>query len=98
MFDRPLPPYVRRFLCGALLLAVSPATGGCGFGRLEAAFPGVALANEVPNFNLSDLENIQDDQRLTTDEKLAQIREALGVPDDDDGNRIAQFLLTFNVP
>ena len=67
--------------------------GGCGMDRLAPTLPAA-----IPNFTLTDLKNIQDDERLTTDQKKAQIRAAVGAPDDANGDRLVNFLLTFNVP
>lgn len=66
---------------------------GCGFERLHATLPAA-----IPGFTFEDLEAIQDDTTLTTDEKRERIREAINAPDDDDGDRLVEFLLNFNVP
>ena len=47
---------------------------------------------------LAELEQIQNDERLTNDEKLQQIREAIDAPETDSGDRLVNFLLNFNVP
>jgi hypothetical protein len=67
--------------------------GGCGFERLEPPLPDV-----VAGFSLADLEDIQDDERLTDDEKRDAIREAIDAPDTEEGDRLVEFLLDFNVP
>ena len=72
-----------------LLLAVV----GCGFERLQPTLPDV-----VAGFSLADLEAIQDDERLTDDEKSAAIREAIDAPDTEEGDRLVEFLLNLNVP
>jgi len=66
---------------------------GCGFDRLDPTLPA-----EVAGFTLADLDDIQNDERLTADEKREQIRAAVGAPDTDEGDRLVEFLLTFNVP
>jgi hypothetical protein len=76
-----------------LISAVFAMLGGCGMDRLAPTLPDV-----IPGFTLADLKSIQDDERLTTDEKKAQIRAAVGAPDDADGDRLVQFLLTLNLP
>ncbi len=66
---------------------------GCGLDRLDPVLPA-----EVAGFTLADLDDIQDDERLTDDEKREAIRTAVGAPDTDEGDRLVEFLLTFNVP
>ncbi len=66
---------------------------GCGSDRLDSVLPA-----EVAGFTLGDLEDLQDDERLTDDEKREAIRAAIGAPDTDEGDRLVEFLLDFNVP
>jgi hypothetical protein len=77
----------------ALLGLITAGTAGCGFDRLEPTLP-----DAVAGFTLADLEDIQDDERLTDDEKRELIREAVGAPDDESGDRLVEFLLDLNVP
>jgi hypothetical protein len=80
-------------VCCLSALVFGITSVGCGFERLDGALPAA-----VAGFSLSDLEDIQDDERLTDDEKRDRIREAVGAPDNDSGDRLVEFLLTFNVP
>lgn len=82
-------------LFAILVLATSllTFTTGCGFERLAAPLP-----NLVPGLTLEQLEDIQNDTGLTDDERRAMIRDAIGAPEDADGDRLVEFLLTFNVP
>lgn len=86
----------RRWLARASVclwaLSLIPLSG-CG---LDAIAP--SLPDAVAGFTLADLEAIQDDERLTDDEKREQIRQAVGAPDTADGDRLVEFLLNFNVP
>lgn len=77
-----------RFGIGLLMFSA-----GCGFNRLEPALP-----DAIPGFSLRELELIQDDSSLTDDEKRQAIRDAVGAPEDEAGDRLVEFLLTFNVP
>jgi hypothetical protein len=79
-------------LCFSVCLIVS-MLAGCGFDGIAAELPDL-----VAGLSLSDLEAIQDDERLTDDEKREQIREAVGAPETDSGDRLVEFLLTFTVP
>ena len=67
--------------------------GGCGVDRLAPLLPAA-----IPNFTLTDLKNIQDDPTLTTDQKREEIRTAVGAPNDANGDRLVNFLLTLNIP
>jgi hypothetical protein len=80
-------------VCCLTALAVGITLVGCGFDRLDGDLPAA-----VEGLSLSDLEDIQDDERLTDDEKRDRIRDAVGAPDNDSGDRLVEFLLTFNVP
>jgi hypothetical protein len=55
------------------------------------------LTSTVSGLTMDQLKMIQQDERLTTDEKLQQIREAIGVENTDEGNRIANFLLNLTI-
>lgn len=55
------------------------------------------LSSTVGGLTLEQLKLIQDDERLTTDEKRMQIREAVGVADTPEGNRLADFLLNLTI-
>ncbi len=71
----------------ALVLGIS----GCGV--IEQPLPAI-----TPGFNLEMLAEIQDDERLTDDERRERIRELVGAPMDDSGDRLVEFLLNFNLP
>lgn len=73
-------------LLGSMLLA-------CGVEGLLLTPP-----NLVVGLPLSDLEDIQNDERLTADQQREQIRQAIGAPVTAAGDRLVQFLLNFNVP
>lgn len=66
---------------------------GCGFDRLQPALPDL-----VAGMSLADLEDLQNDERLTTDEKREMIRDAIGAPMTESGDRLVNFLLNLNVP
>ena len=66
---------------------------GCGFDRLQPDLPDLE-----GGLTLAELEEIQDDERLTTDEKRERIREAINAPMTESGERLVDFLLSFNVP
>lgn len=78
--------------CFAAFVLLSLGTG-CGTIGLEPE-----AANAVAGFTLEDLETIQDDERLTNDEKEDLIRDAVNAPDTDSGDRLVAFLLGLNVP
>jgi len=67
--------------------------GACGFPALEPLLP-----NAVEGFTLDQLEEIQDDPRLTVSERREAIRTAIGAPMTPEGDRLVNFLLTFIVP
>ncbi len=79
-------------LCCSICMIVSMLVG-CGFDGIAAELPEL-----VAGLSLSELEAIQDDERLTDDEKRDQIREAVGAEETDSGDRLVEFLLTFTVP
>jgi len=85
-------PRTRLLIC-LCALVLSVLWAGCGFDRLQAPLPAAAQGLTLP-----DLKDIQDDERLTDDEKREAIREAVGAPDSEDGDRLVGFLLTFDVP
>ncbi len=66
---------------------------GCGVSPLEPPLPDL-----VEGLTLSELEAIQEDPRLTEDEKRQAIRDAIDAPETDAGDRLVEFLLDFNVP
>ena len=88
---RSTRPRLLSWLC-ALALGLYVGSG-CGFERLHATLPAA-----IPGFTFADLKLIQDDTTLTTDEKRERIREAINAPDDDDGDRLVEFLLNFELP
>lgn len=67
---------------------------GCGVDRLQQE----TLPDEVTGLTLDQLEDIQDDERLTDDEKREAIRDAIDAPEDSSGDRLVDFLLNLNVP
>lgn len=90
----PSPRSPLRMSIAACLLTLGlTLSGGCGFNALDPTLP-----DAVAGFSLADLKAIQDDERLTDDEKQEQIREAVGAPDDADGDRLVDFLFNFDVP
>ncbi len=74
-------------------MTIAFAVAGCGFDRLTPTLPAA-----IPGFTFEDLKAIQDDTTLTPDEKRERIRQAVGAPDDDSGDRLVDFLLNFTVP
>lgn len=78
---------------GLLLILLGFGAAGCGFDRLIATLPAA-----VEGFSLEQLEDIQNDERLTEDQKRQAIREAVGAPENESGDRLVEFLLNFNVP
>ncbi|MFQ5411829.1 MAG: hypothetical protein ACE5EC_06010 [Phycisphaerae bacterium] len=65
----------------------------CGFERLEPELPDL-----VAGLTLTRLGEIQNDERLTVDERRALIREAIGAPETASGDRLVDFLLNLTVP
>jgi hypothetical protein len=65
----------------------------CGFERIAAPLPDL-----VEGLSLAELEAIQDDERLTDDEKRQAIRDAVEAPEDESGDRLVEFLFNFVVP
>jgi hypothetical protein len=76
-----------------LTLTICGLTFGCGLDRFQTT-PAAA----IPNFTFEDLKKIQSDTTLTTDEKRAAIRTAIGAPETAEGDRLVDFLLNFQVP
>ena len=52
------------------------------------------LTSTIGGLTMEQLRLIQQDERLTDDEKRQQIREAIGVENTAEGNRVAEFLRT----
>lgn len=75
------------------LLVMATMQSGCGFERFAPVLP-----EQIQDFSLADLESIQDDERLTDDEKREQIRTAISAPATVEGDRLVEFLFTLNVP
>ena len=83
---------ISSIFCLSLGLFMS-ILAGCGTTGVAAPLPDL-----VEGLTLSELEAIQNDERLTDDEKREQIREAIDAPDTDAGDRLVEFLLTLTVP
>lgn len=79
------------FCCNLFLMASMQS--GCGFERFQPVLP-----DQIAGFSLASLESIQDDERLTDDEKREQIRTAINAPMTVEGDRLVEFLFTLNVP
>jgi len=79
------------FYC--ILISVNAMLSGCGFERFLPVLP-----DQVEGFSLADLGAIQDDERLTDNEKREQIRAAIGAPMTAEGDRLVEFLFTLTVP
>jgi len=82
-----------RIVNSLLLLAILSMPIGCGFERFEPV-----PSELVPGLTLDQLEAIQMDETLTADEQREAIAEAVGATDDEEGDRLVEFLLTFVVP
>ncbi len=82
----------RRILCLSVCATLSMVSA-CGFERLEPELPDL-----VAGLTLTQLAEIQNDERLTADEQRARIREAIGAPVTASGDRLVEFLLNLNVP
>ncbi len=82
-----------RIVISLLLLAIVTMPLGCGFERFEPV-----PSELVPGLTLDQLEAIQMDETLTEDEQREAIAEAVGATDDEEGDRLVEFLLNFNVP
>lgn len=83
---RTVSSYIAAAFLG-LVLGIS----GCGI--IEQPLPTISTG-----FSLEMLAEIQNDERLTDDERRERIRELVGAPMDDSGDRLVEFLLNFNVP
>ena len=66
--------------------------GGCELTRFDPP-----LSSTVGGLTLEQLKLIQEDERLTLEEKRQQVREAAGLPNNDEGNRQADFLLNLAI-
>ncbi|MCB9856733.1 MAG: hypothetical protein H6818_13720 [Phycisphaerales bacterium] len=75
------------------LLVMATMQSGCGFERFAPVLP-----DQIQGFSLAALESIQDDERLTDNEKRDQIRAAVNAPATVEGDRLVEFLFTLNVP
>jgi len=91
VFQGVVARWTRRLLPALAGLFIS----GCG---LISGNPIAYPLPNAPGLTLEQLRDIQRDPTTTTDEKRALIRDAIGVPDDPDGNRIANFLLNLFIP
>ncbi|MFQ5423256.1 MAG: hypothetical protein ACE5F9_04675 [Phycisphaerae bacterium] len=56
------------------------------------------LPAAIAGFSLQTLQDIQSDERLTDDERRQRIRDLVGAPNDDAGDRLVDFLLNVIVP
>lgn len=88
------PAFILRVLAPAAVLFSSLLApfSGCGFDRIQPLLP------DALGITFEELEMIQNDTSLTDDEKRDMIREAIGAPETEEGDRLVNFLLTFNVP
>lgn len=77
-----------------LVIAMIGLGSGCGVDRLQQQ----TLPDEVNGLTLEQLQEIQDDDALTDDEKREAIRTAIGAPEDSSGDRLVEFLFDLNVP
>ena len=82
----------KRLLLQTAALILGLSLTACELTRFDPT-----LTSTVSGLTLDQLKMIQQDERLTTDEKLQQIREAIGVENTDEGNRIATFLLNLTI-
>jgi hypothetical protein len=55
------------------------------------------LSSTIGGLTLESLKQIQDDERLTTEEKREKIREAIGATNDADGDQLVNFLLNIQI-
>ncbi len=77
----------------AMSLGLSAILGGC----TPSAFD-PALTSTIEGLDLEGLKAIQEDERLTEDEKREEIRTAISAPDTPEGDRLVEFLLDLNIP
>lgn len=91
MTRRAITSFVGKTISFSVLLMTMHA--GCGLDRLRPALPDL-----MEGLSLDQLEKIQNDERLTDDEKREAIRTAADIPDTDEGDRLVEFLLNFVVP
>lgn len=77
----------------AITVGLSAIFGGCTPTVFDPT-----LTSTIAGLDLTSLKAIQDDERLTTDEKREQIRTAIGAPNTPEGDRLVDFLLDLNIP
>ena len=75
------------------VLAVGATVAGC---TVTHFYP--PINSTISGLTLTSLKAIQQDERLTTDEKREQIRTAIGAPTDANGDRLVDFLLNLTIP
>jgi len=56
------------------------------------------LTSTISGMTLESIKEIQDDQTLTTAEKQIKVREAIGLPDTVETDRLVNFLLGMTIP
>ena len=88
----PGPTNSIRLSVVALAAGVALAAASCG----PQVVPN--LPNTESGLSLSDLDELQSDERLTDDQRRDLIRQAIGAPNNDAGDRLVEFLLNANVP
>ena len=77
----------------ASIVGLSAILGGC----TPSAFD-PPLTSTIAGLDLTSLKAIQEDERLTPDEKREQVRTAIGAPNTPEGDRLVNFLLDLNIP
>ncbi|MBI5765305.1 MAG: hypothetical protein HZA51_17475 [Planctomycetes bacterium] len=77
----------------AIVVGLSAIFGGCTPTVFDPP-----LTSTIAGLDLAGLKEIQEDERLTTDEKREQIRTAIGAPNTPEGDRLVNFLLDLNIP
>ena len=82
----------KSLLISAVTLIIGLSLTACELTRFDPP-----LSSTVGGLTRDKLRLIQRDARLTTDQKRQQIRDAIGVPDTDEGNRLANFLLNLTI-
>lgn len=83
----------RRVSSHIVTAACALVVGISGCGIIQQPIPMI-----TPGFSLEILGEIQDDERLTDDERRERIRELVGAPMDDSGDRLVELLLNLNIP
>lgn len=76
----------------AITVGLSAILGGCTPTVFDPP-----LTSTIAGLDLTSLKEIQEDERLTTDEKREQIRTAIGAPNTPEGDRLVDFLLDLNI-